>query len=83
MLLKLPQKKNVCYTITDDNIVQSVFFPSNQCCESLSNVIVLGQKSRQNFIKMKQNDLLHEPGSAREYLGVWQCNGPASWFIVH
>lgn len=43
-LLKLPKKKNVCYSITDDNIVQPGVFPSTQCCESLSNVISLGQE---------------------------------------
>lgn len=44
MLLKLPKKKNVCYSITDDNIVQPGVFPSTQCCESLSNVISLDQE---------------------------------------
>lgn len=33
MLLKLPKKKNVCYSITDDNIVQPEFLTSNQCWE--------------------------------------------------
>lgn len=44
MLLKLPKKKNMYYSIRDDNIVQPGVFPSTQSCESLSNVISLGQE---------------------------------------
>lgn len=51
MVLKLPKKKNVCYSITDDNIVQSEFFPSKRCCENLSNVISLGQEVCRTSLK--------------------------------